>query len=106
MTTQDLHDLKQLFEFAILTGDKPELTKSDCEMVVAAVDRVLLGKWVPWKPDDPLPPEGNYWCTTQDERGLILNYWRTHRESWKWAGVIAYWAVRLPAPYHPPEVSV
>lgn len=46
MTTQDLHDLKQLFEFAILTGDKPELTKSDCEIVVAAVDRVLKSEWL------------------------------------------------------------
>lgn len=42
MTTQDLTDLRELFAMSVLTGDKPDLTKSDCEMVVAAVEELML----------------------------------------------------------------
>jgi hypothetical protein len=65
------------------------------------------GEWVEWKPGDALPPVGEYWTTTVSGCVTMLVY-ESRPESdhnaaddWKWCGVIAYWSIRLPAPYTP-----
>lgn len=108
MTTQDLTDLKQLFEFAILTGDKPPLTKSDCEMVVAAVDRVLKEQqWVIWKSGDPMPAHGDYLVHCEWHRNGSHVRSRSIRHTadgqFAWRDVVAFWPIALP---NPPKVSV
>lgn len=104
MNTQDLHDLKQLFELAILTGDKPPLTKSDCEMVVAAVDRVLKSEW---RPVETRPADLNATYLVTDGkmvapwiRGVIHNNPGTEWD-WNWGSAITHWR-----PIDPPKVSV
>lgn len=60
--------------------------------------RDARGRWVPWKPGDPLPPiTSEHWVTR--ERGHTDKAIAGRRY---WTGVdrvIAYWSVPLPDPY-------
>lgn len=113
MTTQDLTDLKQLFEFAILTGDKPELTKSDCEMVVAAVDRVLKSEW---RPIESAPKDVPLVVWAKEcfgrERSAYVAMFESKYDWWEVQGVGGYeWETEIDTPTHwmplpdPPKVS-